>query len=110
MIENRYQEFAPNYLQGETKTDLIDLSKIKTVPVTIWTGLLDDVCAHTQALITKEEIGERATYLRTVPWGTHTYWGGPAAEGLYKELEERLINPEKKSYPINNNVWSQFLN
>ena len=28
------------------------------------------------------------------------YWGGPLTAGLFKELVERLINPEKKSYPL----------
>ena len=86
-------------MQGETITDLIDLSKIKSVPVSIWSGVLDDVCARSQMLITKEIIGERA-YLRTVPWADHGYYGGPLAIGLYKELEARLINPEKKSFPL----------
>ena len=41
-----------------------------------------------------DEIGERVTYFRTVPWATHLYWGGPLNKGLYKELEQRLIDPE----------------
>ena len=48
------------------------------------------------------------TYFRTVPWGDHYYWGGPLTAGLYKELEERLINPEKKSYPLSSQMM--FLN
>lgn len=40
------------------------------------------------------------TYFRTVPWADHGYWGGPLTAGLYKELETRLIDPEKKSYPL----------
>ena len=35
-----------------------------------------------------------------MPWATHMYWGGPLTAGLFKELVERLINPEKKSYPL----------
>lgn len=58
-------------MQGKTQTDLIDLSKIKNVPVTLWSGLLDTVCANAQAKITVAEIGERVTYFRTVPWGDH---------------------------------------
>ena len=101
VIQNRYQEYAPDYMQGKTQTDLIDLSKIKNVPVTLWSGLLDTVCANAQAKITVAEIGERVTYFRTVPWGDHGYWGGPLTPGLYKELETRLINPEFRAFPNN---------
>ena len=47
----------------------------------------------------QEQIGERVQSLRMVPWATHGYWGGPLSNSLYKELEERLINPEKKTKP-----------
>lgn len=99
MVQQRYQEYAPWYMEGKTHTDLIDLSQIKTVPVSIWSGLLDVTCSNYQAHITKEEIGERVTYFRTLPWADHGYWGGPLSPGIYKELEARLIDPEKKPYP-----------
>ena len=41
VIVNRFQEYAPDFLTGETKTEIVPLSEIKTVPVTIWSGLLD---------------------------------------------------------------------
>ena len=68
--------------------------------MTIWSGLLDDVCANSQAHITVNEIGERVTYFRTVAWGDHYWWGDAALNaGLYKELEARLINPEMRTLP-----------
>ena len=68
--------------------------------MTIWSGLLDDVCANSQARITAKEIGERNTFFITVPWGDHYWWGGkPLVDGLYKELEARLIDPEIRPYP-----------
>ena len=70
------------------------------MPVTLWSGLNDHQCYNSYAKITDELIGERVTYFRTVPWATHMYWGGPLTAGLFKELVERLINPEKKSYPL----------
>ena len=95
-------------MQGETRTELIDLSKIETVPVTLWSGLLDDVCYNSQAKITVQQIGERVTYFRTVPWADHGYWGGPLTVGLYKELEARLINPELRPNP-NSNSHSEIM-
>ena len=87
-------------MEGKTHTHLINLSKIKTVPVTIWSGLLDVTCYNSQAHITAEEIGERVTYFRTLPWADHGYWGGPLTPGVYKELETRLINPERRAFPL----------
>ena len=95
VIQNRFQEYAPDYMQGETHTELIDLSQISHVPVTIWSGLLDETCYNSQAKITAAEIGERVTYFRNVPWADHGYWGGPLSEGLYKELQLYLIDPER---------------
>ena len=100
VVEQRFQEYATDYMDGAIHTRLIDLGQITKVPVSIWSGLLDTTCANAQAHITAKEIGERVTYFRTLPWADHGYWGGPAVEGIYKELEERLINPEKKSYPL----------
>lgn len=99
-VENRFQEFSPNYSQGETTTDLIDLSKLDKVPITVWSGFQDGECSNAQAQIMVDEIGERVTYFRTVPWATHLYWGGPLNKGLYKELEQRLIDPEIRQYPL----------
>lgn len=100
-LENRFQEYAPEYNLGATQTDLIDLSKITHVPVSIWSGLNDDVCANAQAQITAAEIGERAVLMRTLPWGDHYYWGGWSAltEGIYKELVAHLTDPETRPYP-----------
>mmetsp|Transcript_25402 Transcript_25402/g.33967 ORF Transcript_25402/g.33967 Transcript_25402/m.33967 type:complete len:96 (-) Transcript_25402:164-451(-) len=86
-------------MSGKTHTDLIELSQIKHVPVTVWSGLLDTVCYNSQAHITVKEIGERVTYFRTIPWADHGYWGGPLSPGIYKELEARLIDPEMRPFP-----------
>ena len=107
VVIQRFQEYNPDYTEVVEENTLIDLSKIKKVPVTIWSGLQDVTCSNAQARITAEEIGERVTYFRTVPWADHGYWGGPLSVGLYNELEERLINPEKKSYPLSSNSFLQ---
>ena len=71
------------------------------MPVTLWSGFNDDVCANSQALITAAEIGERAVLMRTVPWGDHYWWGGWTAldDGLYKELVAHFKNPEIRPFP-----------
>ena len=101
VLVNRFQEFAPNFTEGETETDLIDLTKIKKIPITIWSGLQDDECYNWRAAETVSIIGERVTYFRTAPWANHLYWGGPLAAGLFEELVPRLIDPEAhRPFPL----------
>ena len=95
---------------GDTQTTPINLGNITKVPVTMWSGLLDQTCYHSQAEITKREIGERVTYFRTVPWATHTNWGGELALTVLPELVEHLKNPERKSYPLPRTAELLFLN
>lgn len=54
VVQQRFQEYSPEYMSGKHHhhTDLIDLSQIKKVPVTIWSGLLDNTCYNSQAKIT----------------------------------------------------------
>ena len=89
-------------MQGKTHTKEYDLSAIKKVPVSIWSGELDVTCSNWEARNTKELIGERVTHFRTVRGADHGFWGGKVvSDNLVKELSEQLINPENKSYSLN---------
>ena len=46
VIQYRFQEYAPRYMEGETQTDLIDLSSINKVPISIFSGELDVTCSN----------------------------------------------------------------
>ena len=83
---------------GDTEAELIDLSKIKKVPITMWSGYQDPVCYNYQAKITAKEIGERVTYFRSIPWAGHGFFGDTLSAGLYDELRIRLIDPERRYY------------
>ena len=86
-------------MQGKTHTKEYDLSSIKKVPVSIWSGELDVTCSNWEARKTKEKIGERVTHMSTVRAADHGWWGGKVASDHYlKELERQLIDPEPKSY------------
>ena len=87
-------------MEGETHTELIPLSSINKVPITFWSGLLDQTCSNVQAKKSAAEIGERVTYFRTVPWAWHTYWGGPLTNGLFRELKIYLTDPETRRWPL----------
>ena len=108
-IQQRFQEYAPDYNAGQVETEIIDLSSIKHVPVTMWSGLLDETCYHSQALVTEKEIGERVTYFKTVPWASHTHWGGWVSTGVYWKLRDHLIHPERKSYQLPSDLELEFL-
>ena len=48
-IQYRFQEYAPNYKQVETYTNPYDLSSIKKVPISIWSGEMDVTCSNYEA-------------------------------------------------------------
>ena len=48
-LEDRFQEFEDHWLDGTKKTDLIDVSKIKDVPMGFFIGSRDNVCPRGQA-------------------------------------------------------------
>lgn len=97
---HRFQEFAPNYAEGQIITPLIPLYSISRVPVTFWTSELDTTCSHKTAVEAAEEIGERIVEFTTVPNATHALWGRPLEDPIYGMLKESLINPEKKSFDL----------
>ena len=43
-LTDRFQEYADNWLDGETQTQLVDVSKIKKVPMAFFTATKDQVC------------------------------------------------------------------
>lgn len=91
-IEDRFQEFAPNYNIGEHITPLIPLDHISIVPITMWSGDQDTTCYQWRALETAETIGDSVTEFVKVPNATHS---GPLRAPYYEELRARLIDPTK---------------
>ena len=49
-LENRFQEFAPNFKDGQKVMPLVDISTIDKVPVAMWVGEADDLCSYDHAL------------------------------------------------------------
>ena len=45
-LTNRFQEFPEHWLDGETETDLVDVSRIRRVPMAFFTATHDEVCQH----------------------------------------------------------------
>ena len=59
---NRFQEFAPNWEQGEKETDLIDLAGIDKVPIAIFAGTADQTCPYERAVETAAILGDTVTH------------------------------------------------
>ena len=90
-------------MEGQTQTDLIDLSSIDKVPISIFNGELDITCSNWQARKTKEIIGERVRHYHTVRAVDH--WliqsrGEGVTEELLEELKAQLIDPEHNEYTL----------
>lgn len=49
-LTDRFQEYADNWLDGETQTALVDVSKIKKVPMAFFTATKDQVCPRKYAM------------------------------------------------------------
>ena len=47
-LSDRYQEYIFNdeYQAGTTESELINLESISKVPISMWSGLFDETCAH----------------------------------------------------------------
>ena len=54
----RFQEYAPNWFEGETETDLIPLENISGLDITMLVGDNDYYCPATTAQSTADQIGE----------------------------------------------------
>ena len=108
ILQDRYQEYSPTYNQGDVKTDLIPLSSISKVPISMWHGMLDTNCSNDKTVWAAGQIGERVQELRMVPWGDHHWWGGAAlGNALFDEIALRLKDPEYKTYPLTNSEFLQ---
>ena len=73
--QNRFQEWAPNYLEGVVTTDLIPLSNIKQVPIAMFAGTADSTCTYQKAVEAKNLIGDAVVHFETKEGGGHSYFG-----------------------------------
>jgi len=76
-LTDRFQEFANNWLDGETETDLVPMSNIKQVPMSFFVGTLDEVCPHKTAMKYIPQIQSKTNYI-DVKGKTHGYFASHA--------------------------------
>ena len=76
---NRFQEFAPNYDQGDRETALIDLASIDKVPIAMLVGTADQTCPYDRAVETAGIIGDMVVHFESIEGEDHGYFGSAAS-------------------------------
>ena len=92
-LTDRFQEYAPNWLDGETETDLVEMSNIKQVPMTFFVGTHDEVCMHKTAMKYISQIQAPTNYI-DCEGKTHGYFASDANDDWFMQnLIEQLVIP-----------------
>ena len=69
--QNRFQEYAPNYMDGEEKTDLIPIHLIDKVPLWFFVAKQDEVAPSITAKMTTNEIDGAVKSYHVFPTYSH---------------------------------------
>lgn len=91
-IQQRFQEFAPNYLEGETQAALIPLDSIDKVPIAMIAGTEDPTCPYATAQHMKEVIGDAVKQFSTIEGEDHSYFGYASDEYFMSQVIHALEN------------------
>lgn len=90
---NRFQEYAPRYLEGERETALIDKSSIGKIPIAMLVGVDDQVCLHSQAEEDAKAIGDAVVHFESVEGADHAYFGHANDEYFMNLVKSQLQVP-----------------
>ena len=91
---NRFQEYAPNYMQGERETDLIPIETIDKVPIAMLVGTADNTCPYDRAVETASIIGDAVTHFESIEGVDHGYFGSANDEWFMNLVISQLQIPE----------------
>ena len=89
-LENRFQEYAPNFMEGETKTPLLDLSSIEAPPIAMFSGSKDVTCPYETALHIRDEIGDTVEKFYTIENQDHMYFASANDDEFIDNLMAHL--------------------
>ena len=93
---NRFQEYAPDYLTGQTEAALIDLSSIDKVPISMLVGTADETCPYDTAVETASIIGDMVVHFESIEGADHMYYGS-ANDEWFMNLVISQLQVEDKS-------------
>ena len=76
---DRFQEYAPDWQQGQRHMPLIDLTKIEKVPISMIVATEDTFCTHETAMKTAETIGDNVVNFTSIEGADHAWfaWNNP---------------------------------
>ena len=98
----RFQEYAPNYNDGEREAELIDIASIDKVPIVLMSGTYDMTCPYATAQETAGIIGDAIEHFETFEYEDHGFFGQANDEGFMNLLISFLQIPaESQSQPLN---------
>jgi len=90
VYNDRFQEFAPDYLTGTRETALIDLAGINKVPISMLHGTEDWTCSYSRAVATASLIGDELVHLETLEGKDHGYFAGANEPAFMSRLISQL--------------------
>ena len=91
---NRFQEFAPNYLDGEKEAALIDISSIDKIPIAMLVGTADETCPYATAVETAGIIGDMVVHFESIEGADHMYFGSANDEYFMDLVKSQLQIPD----------------
>ena len=98
---DRFQEYAPNWEDGERETALIDLSSINKVPISMLVGTADMTCPYDRAVETAGIIGDMVVHFESIEGEDHGYFGSANDDWFMNLVISQLQIPsEEASKPI----------
>ena len=72
---DRFQEYAPDYMSDDKKTDLINIASIDKVPISMLAGTADTTCPYDRAVLAAEIIGGAVEHFESIEGVDHGYFG-----------------------------------
>lgn len=94
-IQDRFQEFAPDYAEGKMQTDLVPVESINKVPIAMFTGTLDEVCPHKQAVEYSQKMGDIVVDFESYKDKTHGFWSYASDDHFIEQLVAQLQVPSE---------------
>ena len=70
-----YKDYAPEYQERKKEMPVLELEKIKKVPISMIVGAEDKACTHAVAQQTAEKIGDSVVDFTTINGFGHYYFG-----------------------------------
>lgn len=90
----RFQEYAPDYLDGKRHAKLIDIAGIDKVPIVMMSGTIDQTCPYATAQETAQIIGDAVEHFETFENEDHGFFGQANDETFMNLLIYFLQVPE----------------